>query len=175
MQSLRIWLSRSAKVAEFISVAMFFVIFALFIASVVMRYVFARPLEWVDEFILVMFLWTTFLTEALVLTEREQVTFDVVYDLCGPRARRGLGLVASFLIAAMFIVATPTVFGYVMFLWRERTSVLEWRLDYVYACFLVYWIAVIVRAVAKFVALCGARWQAHVANVQADERANVLG
>lgn len=175
MHGLRTTLARSAKVAEWISVGMFFAIFVLFIAAVVMRYVFARPLEWVDEFILVLFLWTTFLTEALVLSEREQVTFDVVYDLCGPAGRRGIGLVASAVIAAMFIAATPTVFSYILFLWRERTPVMEWRLDFVYACFMVYWVAVSLRAIARFVRLCGARWQQHVAQVQPDERANVLG
>ena len=31
--------------------------------------------------------------------------------------------------------ALPKTIGYVAFLWRERTAALEWRLDYVYACF----------------------------------------
>ena len=69
----------------------------------------------------------------------------------------------------------PTIFGYITFLWRERTPVMEWRLDFIYACFMVYWVAVCVRALAKFVALCGAGWREEVAPVQVDERANVLG
>ena len=40
---------------------------------------------------------------------------------------------------------------------------------------MVYWVAVCVRAIAKFVALCGVRWRDHVAAVEMDERANVLG
>lgn len=175
MHGLRSALTRGAKLAEGISVAMFCAIFVLFIAAVVMRYVFVRPLDWVDEFILMLFLWTTFLTEALVLSEREQVTFDVVYDLCGPAARRGIGLISSALIAALFLLAMPTVFGYISFLWRERTPVMEWRLDLVFSCFMVYWLAVTVRAIAKFVLLCSARWREHVATLQPDERANVLG
>jgi TRAP-type C4-dicarboxylate transport system permease small subunit len=175
MNSLKAGLNRGAKLAEWISVGMFFAIFVLFIAAVVMRYVFVRPLEWADEFILILFLWTTFLTEALVLTEREQVTFDVVYDMCGPQGRRGIGLAGSMVVAAMFLAAMPTIFGYITFLWRERTPVMEWRLDAIYSCFMVYWVAVCVRAIAKFSALCGARWRAHVAAVQLDERANVLG
>ena len=175
MDRLKTLLARCARVAEGVSVGMFIAIFVLFIARVVMRYVFARPIEWADEFILVLFLWTTFLTEALVLTEREQVTFDVVYDLCGPANRRRIGWLASAIIAGLFLAATPTVFSYVTFLWRERTPVMEWRLDIVYSCFLVYWVAACVRAVAKFVALCGPRWQDEVAAVQVDERANVLG
>ena len=175
MNSLKALLNRGAKFAEWLSVGMFFAIFVLFIAAVVMRYVFVRPIEWADEFILILFLWTTFLTEALVLTEREQVTFDVVYDMCGPAGRRGIGLVASVVVCAMFLAALPTVFGYIMFLWRERTPVMEWRLDIIFSCFMVYWVAVCVRAIAKFSALCGARWQTHVAGALPDERTNVLG
>ena len=175
MHGLKTALARGAKAAEWISVAMFFAIFVLFIAAVVMRYVFARPLDWVDESILILFLWTTFLTEALVLSEREQVTFDVVYDICGPVGRRGIGLASSLIITAMFLAAMPTVFSYITFLWRERTSVMEWRLDFIFSCFMVYWVAICVRAIAKFAGLLGARWREHVASVQPDERANVLG
>jgi TRAP-type C4-dicarboxylate transport system permease small subunit len=169
------WLARGARLAEMVSVGMFMAIFVLFIAAVVMRYLFVRPIEWADEYILVLFLWTTFLTEALVLSEREQVTFDVVYDLCGPAGRRGIGLAASALVTALFLLAMPTVFSYITFLWREKTPVMEWRLDFVFACFMVYWVAVCVRAIARFAALCGPRWREHVASTQPDERANVLG
>jgi len=65
---------------------MFIGIFVLFLAAVFQRYVLVQPVNWVDETILVLFLWSTFLTEAVVLTDREQVTFDVTWDLCGPRA-----------------------------------------------------------------------------------------
>lgn len=175
MHRIKTALARGAKLAEWISVGMFFAIFVLFIAAVVMRYVFVRPIAWADEFILILFLWTTFLTEALVLTEREQVTFDAVYDLCAPRNRRVIGLVSSMSITAMFLLAMPTVFGYITFLWRERTPVMEWRLDIIFSCFMVYWLAVCVRAIAKFSALWGARWRDHVAAVHLDERANLLG
>ena len=175
MHGLKRTLTRSSKLAEWISVGMFFAIFVLFIVGVVMRYGFARPLDWADELILVLFLWTTFLTEALVLSEREQVMFDVVYDLCGPPGRRGIGLAGSALVAALFLAALPTIFGYITFLWRERTTVMQWRLDLVYACFMVYWVAVCVRAIAKFAALCGSNWREQVALVQPDERADVLG
>lgn len=175
MLAVRSVVARGSRAAEWLSAGMFFSIFVLFITAVVMRYVFLRPLQWVDEFILILFLWTTFLTEALVLTEREQVTFDVVYDVCGPGQRRAIGLVSSAIITAMFLAAMPTVFGYVLFLWRERTPVMEWRLDIVFACFMVYWVAVCVRAIAKFATLCSARWREHVVSVHPDERANVLG
>lgn len=161
--------------AEVISVTMFIGMFVLFVVSVAQRYVLARPANWIDESILVLFLWTTFLTEALVLSEREQVTFDVIWDVAGPGLRRAIGLLASALIVVIFTLAAPTIIDYVAFLWREQTSALQWRLDWVYACFIIYWLAVIVRAADKLLHLGSRDWQKQVQDVAPDEKANVLG
>ena len=59
--------------------------FVLFLAGIFARYVLSTPLVWSDELIMVIFLWVVFLTEAFVITEREQVTFDGIYDLVGER------------------------------------------------------------------------------------------
>jgi len=74
-----------------------------------------------------------------------------------PQGRRAIGLAGSALIAVLFILAAPTVLSYVTFLWREKTDALEWRLDYVYSCFLIYWLAVIVRAIDRFQWSCARR------------------
>jgi TRAP-type C4-dicarboxylate transport system permease small subunit len=161
--------------AEWLTVSMFIGIFVLFVVSVFQRYVLVQPVNWVDESILILFLWSTFLTEALVLGEREQVTFDVVWDQCGPRGRRLIGLTASALIVLLFTLSAPTIGGYVAFLWREKTNALEWRLDYVYACFVIYWVAVIVRAANRFLWLSSDQWPEHVKDQKADEKTNVLG
>ena len=161
--------------AESLSTAAFAAMFLLFLAGVFMRYALGRPLAWSDELIMVIFLWMVFLTEAFVISEREQVTFDGVYELVGERARRTIQAIGALLIAIMFLVALPTIYDYVQFLWRERTNALRWRLDLVYSCFVVFWAAVIVRALLKLVRLASPRWREEVALVRADERANVLG
>lgn len=175
LATVRAGVQRLSRVAQAISVAMFIGMFVLFVVSVIQRYVLVRPVNWVDESILILFLWSTFLTEALVLGEREQVTFDVVWDLAGPGLRRAIGLLAAGLVAVIFTLAAPTIIDYVMFLWREKTNALEWRLDWVYSCFIIYWLAVIVRAVDKFLLLGSRDWRAHVQDAAPDEKANVLG
>jgi TRAP-type C4-dicarboxylate transport system permease small subunit len=164
-----------SKTAEAASAAAFAAMFLLFLAGVFTRYVLNSPLVWSDELIMILFLWMVFLTEAFVITEREQVTFDGIYELVGERWRRLILATGALLIAVMFLIALPTVFGYVQFLWRERTPALQWRLDVVYLCFVVFWAAVVVRAVLKLVRLAGPQWRDEVAIVGADERANVLG
>ena len=164
-----------SKTAEAASALAFAAMFLLFLAGVFTRYVLNSPLVWSDELIMILFLWMVFLTEAFVITEREQVTFDGIYELVGERWRRLILATGALLIAVMFLIALPTVFGYVNFLWRERTPALQWRLDVVYLCFVVFWAAVVVRAVLKLVRLVGPNWRDEVAIVSADERANVLG
>jgi TRAP-type transport system small permease protein len=164
-----------AKLAEAASAVAFAAMFLLFLAGIFARYVLNRPLVWSDELIMVIFLWVVFLTEAFVITEREQVTFDGIYDLVGERWRRLIRATGALLIAVMFLIALPTVFDYVRFLWRERTVALQWRLDYVYLCFVVFWAAAVVRAVLKLIRLAGPNWREEVAIVGPDERANVLG
>lgn len=175
IHTLRPFFQRLSRYAEWLTVGMFIGIFVLFVVSVFQRYVLAQPVNWVDEAILILFLWSTFLTEALVLSEREQVTFDVVWDSAGPVARRVIGLTAAALVGVLFTLAAPTIWSYVTFLWREKTNAMEWRLDWVYSCFLIYWLAVIVRAADKMLLLLSSRWREQVADVKADEKANVLG
>lgn len=162
-------------VAEAISAAAFAAMFLLFLAGIAARYLFGRPIIWADEVIMVVFLWLVFLTEAFVITEREQVAFDGIYDLVGERGRRIIQALGALLVAVMFLVALPTVYDFVRFLWRERTNALQWRLDIVYSCFVVFWTSVIVRAALKLIRLAGPKWRDEVAVVRADERANVLG
>jgi len=123
---------------------------------------------------MVIFLWVVFLTEAFVITEREQVTFDGIYDRAGERMRRFILAAGSLAIGIMFLIALPTVFDFVTFLWRERTNALQWRLDIVYFCFVIYWAAVIVRAAFKLVRLAGPNWRDEV-TASSDGSANVLG
>ena len=115
--------------AEAVSTAAFAAMFLLFLAGIFMRYALGRPLAWSDELIMIIFLWMVFLSEAFVITEREQVTFDGIYDLVGERWRRAIQATAALLIAVMFLIALPTIFDYVRFLWRERTTALQWRQD----------------------------------------------
>ena len=41
-------------------------------------------------------------------------------------------------VAVAFLAALPKLWNYIGFLWRERTPALQWRLDYVYACFALF-------------------------------------
>ena len=53
--------------------------------------------------------------------------------------------VIGLLVCGIIVCALPGAIDYTLFLWRERTPVLRWRLDIVYACFDLFLMAVVVR------------------------------
>lgn len=162
--------------AEIVSGLMFAAIFVVFIAGIAMRYVFHSPLLWGDEVAILLLLWCTFLTDAFVVRSSDHVAFDVLWDLVSPGTRRVLGIVGRGVFALIFLAALPTILDYVLFLWREKTDVLEVRLDIVFSCFIVYIAAVVVRLVAQLIEFCGPNWSEHVAASDASSStSNVIG
>jgi hypothetical protein len=63
----------------------------------------------------------------------------------------------------------------VLFLWREKTDVLEFRLDFVFSCFIIYIVMVVIRLVAQLIEYCGPHWREHVGASDVDPNTNVIG
>ena len=106
----------------------------------------------------ILFVWLVFWTGAFVLRLREHVAFEIVYELLPPAGRRALGFAGAAACAVMLGVSVPKVADFVAFLWRERTPVLQWRLDWLYSCFVLFIAAAAIRFAARAVALLRARW-----------------
>ena len=129
------WLRSAERTAAFVAAALVAALFLVLLAGVAGRYVLGRPLAWSDELAVVLFVWLVFWTGAFVLSMREHVAFDVVYELLPPRMRMALGMAGALCAAGLLFWALPKIADYVAFLWRERTPVLQWRQDFLYACF----------------------------------------
>lgn len=145
--------------------AVFAAIFVIFIFSVAMRYLAQRPLAWADELNIILLLWVMFIGGAFVVRDNEHVAFDIVWQAARPPVRRTMGIVAALAMGGLFLAAFPAIYSYITFLWRERTSVLEWRLDIVYFCFVIFLAAVILRFAGSLVRLCGRDWRTEVGEV----------
>ena len=129
------WLRSAESAAALVAALIVAALFAVLIAGVCARYGLGHPLAWTDEVAAMLFVWLVFWTGAFVLKVEEHVAFDVVYDLAPPAMRRVLGALGAACAAALLFWALPKVADYVAFLWRERTPVLQWRQDFLYACF----------------------------------------
>ena len=159
MQFLASVLARIRALAALVTTLLFAAIFAIFLFAVFMRYVMQQPVAWADELNIILLLWVMFIAGALVLRDNEHVAFDISWNAAPPRGRRAMGIVAAVTFGGLFLAALPGTWSYITFLWRERTTVLEWRLDWVYSCYLVFFVAVILRFGARLVRLLGPRWR----------------
>ncbi|MGV3634948.1 MAG: TRAP transporter small permease [Pseudorhodoplanes sp.] len=166
--------TRFRTVAEWVTTAMLFGVFLIYLIGIAARYVFSAPIAWSDELAMIVFLWCMFLTDAFVNRDADHVGFDILWERLAPGGRRVVGLLQTALFGLLFAAAFPVIVDYVMFLWREETSALQWRLDLVYICFVIYFAMVIVRLAAKFVTLAGSGWREAVAN-EAPEEPSVIG
>ncbi len=147
------------RVAESLCGAMFAAVFVVFVYKIVMRYAAHDAVAWADEVSVVLFIWIVFLANSAVVEDRRQITFDLLYRHVGPRTQRALAILRVVLIGGIFAAALPGSLDYIAFLWRERTPVLLWRLDIVYACFGVFMVAILVRAFARLAGLLGRNWR----------------
>lgn len=163
------------RVAEWASVILLAGVFAVTLAGVAARYAFGQPLAWGDELGMILLVWSVFIADAFVTSDRDHVAFDIVWDVASPGVRRAMLIAQGAVFAALFAAALPTIMDYVLFLWRERTSALQWRLDFIYACFVIYFVMLIVRLLTKAGRAAGRGWRREVEDSNTGHTANIIG
>lgn len=153
------WAARARSFANLVSGLMFAAVFVIFNYKIITRYLEHDEAVWADEVSVILFIWIIFWASAFLVRDKEQITFDLVYRHVGDGAKRWMAIGRLVLVGGIFLWALPGSLDYIMFLWRERTPVLDWRLDYVYSCFGIFLIAVVVRSAWGIVKLFGPHWR----------------
>ncbi len=131
--------------ANLVAALMFVAVFGIFCIKIAMRYALHDEMAWADEVSIILFIWIIFWANAFILDEHDHIRFDLATHAAPPRLRRAMAIARSVLIGGLFLYATPATLGYIRFLWRERTPVLELPLDDVYLCFGVFVVTVPLR------------------------------
>ncbi len=127
--------------------------FISFILQIFYRYVINEPLSWTLEACLLTWLWLVFWGAAFLLHDRDHVRFDIFYAGAGPGARRLFALISALAIVAGFAGAFPATFDFISFMSIESSSSLGIRLDHVFAAYLLFAVAVIIRYALRAVRL----------------------
>src|SRR5882672_6208434 len=148
--------------ARLVASLMFACVFVAFIYKIVMRYAAGDAVAWADEISVVLFVWIIFWANAFVVEDRRQIRFDLVVRLLSPGGRRAAAIARLTIIGGLFLWALPGVIDYIAFLWRERTPVLSLRLDFVYSCFGLFVVAVVVRAALAPFQVVPPGWPQHI-------------
>jgi len=90
------FLTRGArKLAEYVAAAIFFVLFLVFLAQIIMRFVFNQPLPWSDELIVVLYISMVFWGTATLLKERDHVALDLVYNSLSLQGKRWMAALGA--------------------------------------------------------------------------------
>jgi len=158
------------RLAEAISTWSLGVVFVLFVYGVGMRYLLNRPVSWTDEAVTVLTVWSVLWTGAFVLRWSEHISFDIVFVNLAPKRQRFMLLVGNSVFVILMLAALPGMVDYTLFLWREKTDMLEMRLDFVYAIFPIFFIAVVVRQLLSLWRLMSPRWPEELARWTGDQQ-----
>jgi C4-dicarboxylate transporter, DctQ subunit len=144
------WIRRRA---ENIVAGLLGLMFVAFIVQIVFRYVFNFPVGWTSELSVTAWLYMTLIGSAFWLKEHEEVRFDLISARLGPRGRRVLGLAVAVAAIVLFGMAMPATWKYVTFMKVESSSYLKIRLDILYAVYIVFALAIIVRYLGAIISL----------------------
>ena len=158
------------RLAETVSTLSMGVVFGLFIYGVGMRYLLNRPVSWTDEAVTVLMVWSVLWTGAFVLRWSEHISFDIVFVNLAPKRQRLMLLVGNTAFVVLMLAALPGMVDYTLFLWREKTDMLEMRLDFVYAIFPIFFIAIVARQLLSLWRLMSSNWQAELARWTGDDQ-----
>jgi C4-dicarboxylate transporter DctQ subunit len=142
MPSLASWLSRRA---ENVAAAMLAVMFAAFIIQIVFRYLANLPIGWTQELSVILWLWLVLWGAAFVVTEAEEIRFDLIYGAAGRRMRRVMAIVTAVALLALYGLSLPAVVDYVSFMKVQSTAYLDIRFDWLFSIYVVFVVAVLVR------------------------------
>lgn len=136
------WLHRRA---ENLAAAMLAVMFLAFIIQILFRYVLNLPVGWTSEVSSILWIWLVLFGAAFVLSEREEIRFDLLHTAAGPRVRGGMAALAALGLIVLYAGSLPAVVDYVAFMKVESTSYLKLRLDWVYSIYVLFAVAIVLR------------------------------
>jgi TRAP-type C4-dicarboxylate transport system permease small subunit len=136
------WMRRRA---ENVVAGLLGMMFLAFLVQIVFRYFFIFPIGWTSELSVVAWLYMTLLGSAFWLKESEEIRFDLLSGVLGPRGRRVLAFLVAVAAVVLFGMALPATVKYVTFMKVESSSYLKIRLDVLYSVYVVFAVAVIVR------------------------------
>ena len=138
------WLQRRA---ENIAAGLLAAMFLAFIVQIVFRYVFNFPAGWAAELTVATWLWLVLFGSAFVLSEKEEIRFDLIYSSASSRTRIGMAIVSALALIILYGASLKPSFDYVSFMKVERASYLKIRMDWMYSIYVVFLVAIIVRYV----------------------------
>ncbi|HEY5365473.1 MAG TPA: TRAP transporter small permease subunit [Casimicrobiaceae bacterium] len=136
------WLRRRA---DNVTVLLIGTMFVCFLLQIVFRYVLDAPLGWTEEVTVLCWVWVVLWGAAFVLSDADEIRFDIVYSIVPAPMRRAFTAISSIALVVLFSWSLPATWSYVTFMKREHTAYLHMRFDFLYSIYLIFAVACIVK------------------------------
>jgi TRAP-type C4-dicarboxylate transport system permease small subunit len=136
------WLRRRA---ENVLAALLAVMFLAFVVQIVFRYLMNFPIGWTSELTVIAWLWLVLWGAAFVVTEPEEIRFDIIYSAVGRPLRRLMGVVTAIALIVLYGMSLPAVVDYVTFMKVQSTAYLKIRFDLLFSIYVIFAVAILVR------------------------------
>jgi TRAP-type C4-dicarboxylate transport system permease small subunit len=138
-------LLRLRPAAEAVQVLMMLAMFVAFILQVVFRYVVNLPLAWTEEVCTLAWIWGVTWGASFVMRNSDDMRFDLVITVLSPGLRRWLACFSSFALVLIFGISIPATWSYISFMKVESSASLGIPLNLVFACYMLFVLALMVR------------------------------
>jgi TRAP-type C4-dicarboxylate transport system permease small subunit len=137
----------AARFARHMAVGLIGTMFVCFLLQICFRYVLNQPLGWTEEVTILCWVWVVLWTAAFVLSDDDEVRFDLVYAAVPERVRAGFTVVTSIAIVVLLLISLPATWRYVAFMKREHSAYLRVPFSYLYSIYVAFLLAVALRHV----------------------------
>lgn len=129
------WLRRRA---ENFAVALLGTMFVCFIIQIFWRYVLNDPVGWTEEVSILTWLWTVLWGAAFVISERDEVRFDIIYSAVSENTRRVFTVITGVALVLLYGISMPAAYSFVTFMKVERSAYLHIPLNYLYSIYIIF-------------------------------------
>ncbi|UZE50618.1 TRAP transporter small permease [Rhodopseudomonas sp. P2A-2r] len=133
--------------AENVAVLLLFLMFVSFLVQIFSRYILNAPVGWTDEVSILCWIWTVLWGAAFLISEKEEVRFDIFYSAVSEKVRRIFTIVSGLILIALYGISLPAAYKYVAFMKVERSAYLKIPMNYLYAIYVIFAVACLCRYV----------------------------
>src|SRR5215470_19887776 len=86
---------RLLRRANDVAVVLMAIMFVSFLLQIAFRYLLNQPLGWTEEVTVLCWLWVVLWCAAFVLSDAEEIRFDIVYEMVPASVRRLFTVISS--------------------------------------------------------------------------------
>lgn len=145
MNALRNWADHISLWGNYVTALLLLSMFVVFILQILFRYVLNLPVLWTVEWVTIAWLWGILFSFTFVIKTGDMIRLDILYNAVPHGVQRVMDVLAGLTVAAVFAYTLPHAWDYVTFMKIEVTAAFRWRFDLVFAIYIPFHIAVIVR------------------------------